>query len=74
MGKQYMGKHLQSVSLINYVSLAVDDLPILVLLSEILENKYTAEVLAINFTIILSYELSPLVKKNITISIYGPMI
>ncbi len=69
-----MGKHLQSVSLINYVSLAVDDLPILVLLSEILENKYTAEVLAINFTIILSYELSPLVKKNITISIYGPMI
>jgi hypothetical protein len=74
MVKQYIGEHLQSVFLINHVSRAVDDLPILVLLSEILENKYTVEVLTINFTIILIYELSSLLKKNITISIYGPMI
>jgi hypothetical protein len=44
MVKHYIGEHLQSVFLINHVSRAVDDLPILVLLSESLENKYTVEV------------------------------
>jgi hypothetical protein len=74
MVKQYIGEHLQSASLTNHVSRAVDDLPILVLLSGILENKYTVEVLPTNFTIILSHELSPLLKKNIIIPIYGSMI